>query len=262
MIRFDLNNYLNKEFGCYKVIDYSHYDKDKKLNFIKVICNKCGNIKYISSNRLKTSKHLYCNNCKDKSRIVKNSRLHRIWSNMKTRCYNPTSNRYYCYGGRGIKVCDEWLNNYKSFQSWALNNGYNDNLTLDRINNNKNYEPNNCRWATYKQQLNNSSRNRIVEINGNKKTITEWCDYYNIPYYIINNRINKYGWEIERAFTTPIKKEKLFNFNGKQLTINQISILTGIPKYTLYRHLKNQKDFVQEQWHAIEKFYKGEINND
>lgn len=206
MIKFDFSKYNNKTFGCLEVIGYAYYDTEKKLNFVIVKCSKCGNIFNISSNRLKKQKHSYCIKCPNKKeKITKNKRIRRIYSNMKSRCYNPKTNRYYIYGARGIQVCEEWLKNYKSFETWALANGYQDNLTIDRINNNGNYEPSNCRWVDYQTQQKNKNNNRLITINGTTKIITEWCEFYNIPYYIVNNRINKYNWDIEKAFTTPIK---------------------------------------------------------
>lgn len=206
MTKFDFSKYNNKTFGCLDVISYAYYDVEKKLNFVTVKCNKCGNIFNIPSNRLNNQKHSYCIKCPNKKeKITQNKRIRRIYSNMKSRCYNPKTNRYYIYGARGITVCEEWLNNYKAFEIWALNNGYKDNLTIDRIDNNGNYEPSNCRWVDYKTQQKNKNNNRLITIDGKTKIITEWCEFYNIPYYIVNNRINKYNWDIERAFITPIK---------------------------------------------------------
>lgn len=105
------------------------------------------------------------------------TRLYKIWSGMKKRCNNPKSNNYCDYGGRGISVCREW-NNFEPFRDWAIANGYNDNLSIDRIDNDGNYEPNNCRWASAKQQSNNRRSNKKLTYNGVTKTISEWADYY------------------------------------------------------------------------------------
>ena len=95
---------------------------------------------------------------------------------MKTRCSNPYSQYYYLYGGKGIKVCDEWKDNFEEFCNWSMLNGYNDSLTIDRIDSNKDYCPNNCRWVTFEVQANNTSRNHIIEYNGKKYTMKDLCD--------------------------------------------------------------------------------------
>lgn len=82
-------------------------------------------------------------------------RLHRIWQDMKTRCYNPKHESYKNYGGRGITVCEEWRKDFTAFYLWAIEHGYDKSLSIDRINNDGNYEPNNCRWATTKEQAKN-----------------------------------------------------------------------------------------------------------
>jgi len=131
-------------------------------------------------------------------------RLYRCWQAMKARCYQLNNWKYSDYHGRGICVCDEWIHDYIAFRNWALNNGYSDNLTLDRIDNNGNYCPENCRWATARQQSNNTRRNHYVEYNGERRTISEWADHLGMPYNTLNQRFWR-GWSAEKALTTPLK---------------------------------------------------------
>lgn len=104
-----------------------------------------------------------------------NTRLYRIWQNMKSRCYYKQNNRYKDYGERGIVVCDEWKNNFKSFYNWSIKNGYNENLTIDRLDVNGNYTPTNCRWATNEQQAKNKRSNRNFTYKGKTRCLAEWC---------------------------------------------------------------------------------------
>lgn len=120
---------------------------------------------------------------------------------MKKRCYNLKYKRYNDYGGRGIKICNEWLNDFKVFYDWAMQNGYKDNLTIDRIDVNGNYEPSNCRWANIKTQANNKRNNRIIEYKGEFHTMSEWANIYNINYKLLHSRLKK-GWNIEKALFT------------------------------------------------------------
>lgn len=103
------------------------------------------------------------------------TRLHKTWKNMKERCNNPNEKSYHNYGGRGITYCDEW-EHFQPFYDWAMKNGYSDDLTIDRIDVNGNYEPNNCRWVDKKAQSNNTRHNVHITINGTTKTMTEWSD--------------------------------------------------------------------------------------
>lgn len=134
---------------------------------------------------------------------------------MKQRCSNPKNTNYKHYGKRGITVCKEWLN-FKPFYNWALSNGYEDSLSIDRIDVNGNYEPNNCRWVDNKTQSLNRTNNRIININGEDKTLTEWCDIYNIDKKLVYDRLER-DWDEVRAIITPPKKGNYRN----QYTINK-----------------------------------------
>lgn len=128
-----------------------------------------------------------------------NSRIYRIWRGMKDRCYNINSKDYKNYGGRGIVVCDEWLNDFMSFYNWSMNNGYDDSLTIDRIDVNGNYEPSNCRWVTQKQQQRNRRNNKLFTYNGEVHYLSEWCELLHLNQNTIYNRINNLNYSIERA---------------------------------------------------------------
>ena len=122
---------------------------------------------------------------------------------MKSRCYNCNVSSYKNYGARGIRICDEWLNDFINFYEWSVNNGYNDKLTLDRIDVNGNYEPSNCRWSTNKAQCNNTRSNVLITIGDTTKTLANWCDFYNINYKTVRDRIKR-NWSIERALSEPV----------------------------------------------------------
>ena len=123
---------------------------------------------------------------------------------MRQRCNNPKRRDYPRYGGRGISICPEW-NDYKSFRSWALSHGYADNLSIDRIDVNGNYEPSNCRWADATIQANNARRNRIIEFEGKRYTMAEFARTNKLSYSALQHRLDR-GWSIERIITTPQKK--------------------------------------------------------
>ena len=118
------------------------------------------------------------------------TRLFKIWSGMKERCYRTNHKHYKNYGGRGIEICTEWKDDYLTFKQWALCNGYKEKLTLDRINVNGNYEPQNCRWITVKEQMNNKRNNHIIKIEGEMLTISQISEKYKIPKSTVRWRNN------------------------------------------------------------------------
>ena len=129
-----------------------------------------------------------------------NTRLYKIFDSMKQRCYNPNSTSYHNYGGRGITICDEWLNDPSAFFKWSLENGYSDDLTIDRKDNDKGYSPENCRWTTEIEQHNNTRRNRYVEYKGEVHTLSEWCRILGLNYSTVKTRLNVLKWSVEEAF--------------------------------------------------------------
>lgn len=126
------------------------------------------------------------------------TKMYNVWCAIKRRCYNTHTKEYPRYGGRGISMCDEWRNSYESFKEWAVNNGYDDSLTIDRIDNDKDYTPDNCRFVTMREQCNNRSSNRVYTYNGETHNVTEWSEIVGIPANKIFCRLYN-GWSFERA---------------------------------------------------------------
>lgn len=126
------------------------------------------------------------------------SRLYRIWNAMKDRCLRESDNAYQWYGNRGISICNEWLE-YQEFKAWAVANGYGDKLTIDRIDNDGNYEPSNCRWITNKEQQRNRSNSRFITIDGETKCLSEWAEMHDMDRSKLRYRLNA-GWDKDRLF--------------------------------------------------------------
>lgn len=132
------------------------------------------------------------------------TRLFKIWSNMIQRCTNEKYPQYFDYGGRGIGVCDEWKE-YIGFSTWAKANGYSDDLTLDRRENDKGYSPHNCRWVSYEVQNNNQRRNYWISYRNSTHTLAEWAKILNINYETLRSRVQRYHWSVEKALSTPAR---------------------------------------------------------
>ena len=127
---------------------------------------------------------------------------------MKARCYNRKSiEQYKNYGGRGIIICDEWLgdNGFINFHNWAMQNGYSDDLTIDRIDVDGNYEPDNCRWVSRKIQSLNRRNTLFITYNGKTKPLIQWCEEYNMDYKCVWKRVFALNWDFEKAISTPKK---------------------------------------------------------
>lgn len=137
-----------------------------------------------------------------KTHGMSSTRLYAIWVEMRRRCRDERFTGYYKYGGRGITVCPEWDNDFVAFYEWAMSHGYRDDLTIDRIDNNRGYSPENCRWVDYTEQNNNTRRNRLFTIGNRTQTLAQWCRECEVCYKTVWTRLS-IGWDIVRALTTP-----------------------------------------------------------
>jgi hypothetical protein len=190
----------NQYFGRLKTLFYFSTSATRKtMWFCECLC---GGFKVIDGASLKRGLTKSCG-CiqKERQHPLCGTRLHRIWKNMKTRCYLKSKNDYPYYGGRGIRVCKEW-HDFAPFAEWAMSHGYEDHLTLDRKNSNCNYEPDNCRWVTRQRQSNNIKTNRIIEVEGVSKTLADWGRFLNRDTKMISNRILN-GWKQNEAVMVP-----------------------------------------------------------
>lgn len=143
---------------------------------------------------------------------LSDSKVYHVWHDMIDRCTNKSNEFYNDYGGRGIAICDEWMD-LKIFHSWAINKGYKKGLSLDRINNNEGYNPNNCKWSTMKEQGNNRRTNKLITINGITHTVTEWAELSGIRPETIFSRLRaKFKEEYLLLPPQAIKKQKIKNY--------------------------------------------------
>lgn len=147
---------------------------------------------------------------RSKTHGMSKSRLYGIWAGIKSRCKNPQRKKFPDYGGRGIKVCEEWDNSFEAFRDWAIANGYRDDLTIDRKDNDGDYDPSNCRWITTKQQSNNRRSNINITHRGETHNLTEWSSITGIPMGTIRRRIER-GWSPEEALKKERRKRRVSN---------------------------------------------------
>jgi DNA-binding transcriptional MerR regulator len=205
-------NLSGKRFGRLTVVSKCSENGDWNCN-----CD-CGNEKAVNVYNLLRGIVKSCGclsreliierNKKMSTHSMTGTRLHNIWDTMKARCHRPNSKDYKNYGARGVMVCEEWRNSFEAFYRWATENGYQEDLTLDREDVNGNYEPTNCRWVTTKQQGNNTRVNRHITINGETKTIAEWADLAGVSPKALRYRIES-GWE-DKDLLVPVGVQKVY----------------------------------------------------
>lgn len=198
--------------------------KTKKKDILWECMCDCGNKVWLSKGVLKSGNTRSCG-CLFKGVTAERNRnngvlggdssneyakLYNSWVGMKNRCDSPKNNHYKDYGGRGISVCKEWYD-WLTFKEWALNNGWKDGLTIDRVDVNGNYEPSNCRWVTMDVQANNKRNNKMITYQGKTQSLADWCRELNLEYFKIKARFNYCHMTPEEAFT-----EGYYKRNGKR----------------------------------------------
>ena len=195
------NDLTGQRFGRLVVIGVD--DRGTRKTYYNCQCD-CGNVKSVRADSLLCGAIRSCGCMKkeqDRINLEANhshrqsgTRLYQIWQGMKKRCYNPHDARYDRYGRRGIIVCDEWRENFQAFHDWAVQNGYNETLTIDRIDNDGSYCPDNCRWSSKEEQARNRSSNINITIGNATKTLTEWCEIFRVDYKMILARYKRNGF--------------------------------------------------------------------
>ncbi len=203
-----------QRFGRLVVLEF--VPTEDKYSYWKCRCD-CGNIITVRNSHI-LSGHTNSCGCLQKQKLrerltthnLTDTRLYRIWHNMKQRCYNYNHNSYNSYGGRGIKICDTWIDDFQAFYEWAMSNGYKDNLSIDRIDNNGDYEPSNCRWTDKVIQSRNKRTNTIVKYKGKDMCITDAANLSGISVKTLMARYHQYGDRGNRLFrpVSPHKKYK------------------------------------------------------
>lgn len=199
-----VENLTGRKFGKLTVIEINGKYKSGNVAW-KCIC-ECGNLTNTSGSNLRTGRSKSCGHCVCSERMKKlnhkhggfGTRLYESWRQMHRRCQNENNYSFKDYGGRGISVCDEW-SSFDAFRNWANSTGYNDDLTLDRIDVNGNYCPDNCRWATAKEQANNRRSCHYIENNGEKHTISEWADKFKVDQRRLYYWLSANDWKLEQA---------------------------------------------------------------
>ena len=171
-----IKDLTGQRFGKLTVRQFLRIGKDRSAIWL---CDcDCGNTTEVSTKKLTSKNTKSCGCLREelhKTHGLSDTKLFNVWSGMKQRCYNATTSNYKDYGGRGIKMCDEWLNDFKVFYDWAMENGYEDGLSLDRIDVDGNYEPNNCRWTNDYIQVHNRRLDKLYTYNGKTMSVRDWC---------------------------------------------------------------------------------------
>lgn len=235
-------NWIGQKFGMLTVIGFEKKERPGRGWNWKVKCD-CGKEKIVSPSDVKNGKTRSCGCLHDElcrkratkfeHNVYKYRRLYGIYNGIKKRCYKESEPRYKDYGGRGISVCDEWLNpenGFDKFVEWALSCGYKEDLTIERISVDGDYCPENCCWITRKAQAGNKRDTRWVDYKGEHIRLISLCERLGINYDTAHDRIYKRGWTVEKAIETPSQREDSLMRKCKEAGINYGTVRDRIMK--------------------------------
>lgn len=225
-------NHVGETVGVFTIVEQMPYKDEDGHALYKGVCNECGFERIARYYDLRVSTK--CVHIRVDGKVAfsltnwDNERIKSIFNGMKQRCYNTRNKAYRWYGAKDIKICDEWMKNPKLFEEWAMQNGYKDNLTIDRINENKDYSPNNCRWITGLDNTKYKSTTSLINVDGEIHSGKDWAKMLGFGHNLINTYIRKYGLDN----TTEFIKRYIENPNLRPSNRNK-SI------YSLYMNLNN-----------------------
>lgn len=203
-------NKIGHTYGDLTVISRApDYIADNGRHYVQYncLCSICGDVHIKRSDCLKNKFKCKCTLQPKRMTHGKcSTKLYHIWYGIKQRCYYENSVSYKYYGARGIKVCQEWLDNFDTFYQWSIANGYHSGLQIDRIDVNGNYEPTNCRWISRFTNANNKGNNVLFDYNDTTKSAKEWARYFGVNYKTVMTRLRR-GWSFDETFEI-IKRDK------------------------------------------------------
>lgn len=237
------NEWLGQKFGRLTVVGFVHATPPYRGWCWECKCD-CGKTKVLIPRDVKSGKVKSCGcfhdeRCRERATKFQHSvyeykRLYSIYNGIKKRCYNTNEPRYKDYGARGIRMCEEWLNSktgFDSFVSWSITHNYSENLSIDRIDPNGDYSPENCRWITLQEQSLNKRETLWVNYKGERIQLSVLCKRMNLCYDTIHNRIYSLGWDVDKAIETPSQQEKSLMSKCKEHNIKYNTVLTRIHRY-------------------------------
>lgn len=205
-----IRNYSGVKVG--RLLVLSKHGRNKSGRVVWLCQCDCGRLATRTSDILKKAidkkqaSHCGCSPPGETHKLSqKEKHLYWVWAAMIQRCVNPANKDFENYGGRGIHVCNDWRFDFKSFHDWAKSSGYKRGLTIERIDVDQGYKPENCTWIENERQALNTSRSAMIEFKGEAKHISDWAREYNLNYKTLRGRIFDYGWDIERALTTRLR---------------------------------------------------------